>query len=182
MSALLTPFQTMVNSFTSILRGHPSGPGQPTGNYQTLPSSELDNDDGDGAEPDAGLIAAVGVDTDGRDTTGHAATEGHDPATYLSFWILGAGTVLGWSGRSQSMFLKHAWSVLDSAGSDSVCRIAGAGALTHLALISTFPFLTSLYPPTSTVGQNIPSLLSTIYCLGQLFFLGTAQSAVGKVG
>lgn len=50
-----------------------------------------------------------------------------------------------------------------------------------IALISTFPFLASLYSPSSKIGQNLPSILSTVYCLGQLFFLGTAQGAVGQV-
>lgn len=46
----------------------------------------------------------------------------------------------------------------------------------------TFPLFVSFYPPDSTTGQNLTSLLSTVYCFGQLVFLGFAQVQVGKVG
>jgi equilibrative nucleoside transporter 1/2/3 len=45
----------------------------------------------------------------------------------------------------------------------------------------TFPLLVSFYPADSITGQNLPSLLSTVYCLGQLIFLGIAQRQVGQV-
>jgi len=45
----------------------------------------------------------------------------------------------------------------------------------------TFPLFVSFYPPDSTTGQNLTSLLSTVYCFGQLVFLGFAQAQVGKV-
>ena len=45
----------------------------------------------------------------------------------------------------------------------------------------TFPLLVSFYPSESKTGQNLPSLLSTLYCFGQLVFLGIAQLQVGKV-
>lgn len=45
----------------------------------------------------------------------------------------------------------------------------------------TFPLFVSFYPPDSTTGQNLTSLLSTVYCFGQLVFLGLAQVQVGKV-
>jgi hypothetical protein len=45
----------------------------------------------------------------------------------------------------------------------------------------TFPLLVSFYPSDSKTGQNLPSLLSTVYCFGQLVFLGIAQLQVGKV-
>jgi equilibrative nucleoside transporter 1/2/3 len=45
----------------------------------------------------------------------------------------------------------------------------------------TFPLLVSFYPADSKTGQNLPSLLSTVYCFVQLIFLGVAQRQVGKV-
>lgn len=61
-----------MSAFTTILKAS----ARPT-NYQTLPTS----DDHDEAAPVAG---------EGRK---------HDPAVYLSFWLFGAGTLLGWSGE-----------------------------------------------------------------------------------
>jgi hypothetical protein len=51
----------------------------------------------------------------------------------------------------------------------------------YAALMCTFPLLVSFYPADSKTGQNLPSLLSTVYCLGQLVFLGIAQRQVGQV-
>lgn len=53
--------------------------------------------------------------------------------------------------------------------------------LTSSALMCTFPLLVSFYPADSKTGQNLPSLLSTAYCFGQLVFLGLAQRQVGRV-
>jgi hypothetical protein len=47
------------------------------------------------------------------------------------------------------------------------------------ALICTFPVLTEFF--TGSTKANLPSYLGTVYCFGNLFFLGIAQRNVGKV-
>jgi hypothetical protein len=61
-----------MSALKSIIRGT----SRPT-NYQTLPTSDLR--DGDVVE---------------------ARTNDHDQAVYLSFWLFGAGCLLGWNGKS----------------------------------------------------------------------------------
>lgn len=53
--------------------------------------------------------------------------------------------------------------------------------MSFLALICTFPLLISYLPPDSSLRRNLASVLSTVYCFGNLFFLGMAQRHVGKV-
>lgn len=62
-----------MSAFTTILKGS----ARPT-NYQTLPTSDDDRP-----------IGATGTGGEGKK---------HDAAVYLSFWLFGAGTLLGWSG------------------------------------------------------------------------------------
>ncbi|KAL0250237.1 hypothetical protein I308_102410 [Cryptococcus tetragattii IND107] len=60
--------------------------------------------------------------------------------------------------------------------------VLGAGVLMSWnALICTFPLLISYLPPDSNLRGNLSSILSTVYCFGNLFFLGMAQRHVGKV-
>lgn len=53
--------------------------------------------------------------------------------------------------------------------------------MSFLALICTFPLLISYLPPDQSLRGNLSSILSTVYCFGNLFFLGVAQRHVGKV-
>jgi hypothetical protein len=64
-----------MSALTTILRGS----ARPT-NYQTLPST----DDRLEGEREGGQVE------DERK---------HDKAVYLSFWLFGAGTLLGWNGK-----------------------------------------------------------------------------------
>ncbi|WVQ78261.1 hypothetical protein IAT38_000345 [Cryptococcus sp. DSM 104549] len=58
----------------------------------------------------------------------------------------------------------------------------GAGVLLSWnALICTFPLLISYFPTDSTIRPILASCLSTVYCFGNLFFLGLAQRHVGRV-
>ncbi|OWT42198.1 solute carrier family 29 (equilibrative nucleoside transporter), member 1/2/3 [Cryptococcus neoformans] len=60
--------------------------------------------------------------------------------------------------------------------------VLGAGVLMSWnALICTFPLLISYLPPDQSLRGNLSSILSTVYCFGNLFFLGVAQRHVGKV-
>jgi hypothetical protein len=67
---------TFLGSTMSALKSIIRGTSRPT-NYQTLPTSELR--DGEREESRAG---------------------DHDQAVYLSFWLFGAGCLLGWNGQS----------------------------------------------------------------------------------
>lgn len=65
----MTFLSSTMSALKSILRGSSRST-----NYQTLPSSD-------------------GEVNDRRDTDGD-----HDQAVYLSFWLFGAGCLLGWNG------------------------------------------------------------------------------------
>lgn len=67
-----------MSAFTTILKGS----ARPT-NYQTLSTSDDDR------------AISIALATDERQ---RGQGEKHDPAVYLSFWLFGAGTLLGWSG------------------------------------------------------------------------------------
>ena len=66
-----------MSAFTTILKGS----ARPT-NYQTLPTSDDERPIAHGDERQRG------------------GGEKHDSAVYLSFWLFGAGTLLGWNGPS----------------------------------------------------------------------------------
>jgi hypothetical protein len=68
---------TFLGSTMSALKSIMRGSSRPT-NYQTLPSSDGESQN------------IRGADTD----------KDHDQAVYLSFWLFGAGCLLGWNGRS----------------------------------------------------------------------------------
>jgi hypothetical protein len=68
-----------MSAISTILRGS----ARPT-NYQTLPTSE-----------------------DGRREGEVEDERKHDSAVYLSFWLFGAGCLLGWSGQSMNNFRWH---------------------------------------------------------------------------
>ncbi|WVN85188.1 uncharacterized protein L203_100333 [Cryptococcus depauperatus CBS 7841] len=58
--------------------------------------------------------------------------------------------------------------------------VLGAGVLLSWnALICTYPLLISFFPRESKFRSSLPSLLGTVYCLGNLTFLGFAQRYVG---
>lgn len=85
-----------MSSLFSVLRGKPTS--SRARDYQTLPASDLpessDSDVGDEGYDD-------------RPGTGRPdgnAGRGDDQATYLAFWIMGAGTILGWSGECGHMW------------------------------------------------------------------------------
>lgn len=50
-----------------------------------------------------------------------------------------------------------------------------------VVLICTIPLLMSFFAPNSSARATLPSTVSTVYCFGNLFFLGLAQRTVGKV-
>ncbi|TYJ52556.1 hypothetical protein B9479_006846 [Cryptococcus floricola] len=57
--------------------------------------------------------------------------------------------------------------------------VLGAGVLISWnALICTFPLLISYLPADSAMRGSLSSILSTVYCFGNLFFLGLAQRHV----
>ncbi|ORY25751.1 nucleoside transporter-domain-containing protein [Naematelia encephala] len=59
--------------------------------------------------------------------------------------------------------------------------VLGAGVLLSWnALICTMPLLASYFPEDSPTKASLASWLSTAFCLGNLFFLGSAQRSVGK--
>lgn len=76
-----------MSAFTTILKGS----ARPT-NYQTLSTSDDDR--------------AIGLATD--DDQRQREGEKHDPAVYLSFWLFGAGTLLGWSGTFTPVHFRSA--------------------------------------------------------------------------
>ena len=68
----MTFLSSTMSALKSIIRGS-----SPSTNYQTLPTS--DSRDGEVVE---------------------ARANDHDQAVYLSFWLFGAGCLLGWNGES----------------------------------------------------------------------------------
>jgi hypothetical protein len=77
----MTFWSSTMSALKSIIRGT----SRPT-NYQTLPTS--DSRDGDVVE---------------------ARTNDHDQAVYLSFWLFGAGCLLGWNGKSLDLWRVRLW-------------------------------------------------------------------------
>ena len=53
--------------------------------------------------------------------------------------------------------------------------------LKRSVLICSFPLFSSLFPLDSSLRSNLASVLSTVYCFSNLFFLGVAQKTVGSV-
>jgi hypothetical protein len=80
---------TFLGSTMSALKSIIRGTSRPT-NYQTLPTS--DSRDGDVVE---------------------ARTNDHDQAVYLSFWLFGAGCLLGWNGESLDLWRVRLWGSSD---------------------------------------------------------------------
>jgi len=68
----MTFLSSTMSALKSIIRGS-----NRTTNYQTLPTSDSRDR---GAE--------------------EVRTDDHDQAVYLSFWLFGAGCLLGWNGKS----------------------------------------------------------------------------------
>jgi hypothetical protein len=77
---------TFLGSTMSALKSIIRGTSRPK-NYQTLPTSDLRDGDGEIEEGRAG---------------------DHDQAVYLSFWLFGAGCLLGWNGKSSITFKRGA--------------------------------------------------------------------------
>jgi hypothetical protein len=71
----MSAIRETMSAISSILRG--SGSARQA-DYQTLPTSEDDRT--------------------GRQAVGDERKYEHDSAVYLSFWLFGAGCLLGWSG------------------------------------------------------------------------------------
>lgn len=60
--------------------------------------------------------------------------------------------------------------------------VLGAGVLLSWnVLICSFPLFSSFFPAESSTRSNLASILSTVYCFSNLFFLGVAQRTVGTV-
>jgi hypothetical protein len=80
----MTFLGSTMSALKAILRGTSR-----TTNYQTLPSSE-------------------GEVEGHRDNTDRDHDHDHDQAVYLSFWLFGAGCLLGWNGSSRRSFMDGA--------------------------------------------------------------------------
>ena len=91
----------------SALRSIIRGTSRPT-NYQTLPTS--DSLEGGVEQP---------------------RTNDHDQAVYLSFWLFGAGCLLGWNGKSLHVWRVWLWRSNDGGAEPVVWSGRSSSALKH---------------------------------------------------
>lgn len=109
---------------------------------------------------------AIGTNDDPLESTSPinspraSAAVSHQRGVYWAFWILGAGVLLAWNGQS---------SLLCPTTTDEV------------VLICTMPLLSSFFMEEDPHRTNLASWLSSVYCFGNLFFLGLAQRDAGRV-
>lgn len=150
----------MLKSFKSVLTGHvDQGDRSISSEYQAVSVGDEADDEGIRRE----------------------SSRRHERKVYYCFWALGAGVLLSWNGAS--VIRSVTW-----CSSHHVPLSAGRGGKRRTddetipaVLICTIPLLSSFFPLKSSVRTNLASYLSTIYCFGNLFFLGIAQRDVGKV-
>jgi len=116
----------------------------------------------------AGYEAIGGEDEasrrEGDSHLGGRQRDANEKGVYGAFWVLGAGVLLAWNGTHHM----------------ALPRVRSRRGLT-VVLICTMPLLSSFFPDGSPLRSSLASWLSSVYCFGNLFFLGLAQKEAGKV-